>query len=722
MNAPRDRAYDGDVGSRGTAAAIVASAAVCAPAVADTYVDSPLTSSGSADWEQGGSYGSDGWTTSAVDDFLVWEIPTSSEGGVEFSITGMSLDSTLVGGDFEILTMYEDGYGLGEPIGYAPYFRSNDYKVFVRIYGTLDDVSPGGIKLLLLVCPQGDPGYHETCDCPTQFLQEDRADQTWDAATPYRFRLEWSDGTMTLSLDGVEMQSYDSSLTYAPAVQHVRLGSPRNDGGLASMPVGVTFSDIVVEGTPAPPAPGCFEVVPGEMPPAPDPPAGEPFAIDPDDPARFVHGGEPFFFAGESAFALATQSEADWTAFLDQSEAEGFSQLRIILLAPGLAAQPWPLGGTPDAPDFSTWNAGYVENLDAILLDMAGRGMVAELVLWGGYDLGWLPSPTAFDGLKQAYVAAVAGRWGAFPNVYFEVANEYDHASDGPYPHDGLPPEFSAQVAAAIEKAAPGRLVTISSQGSDAPPLPDAEWNDLLDYHLPRVTEWWPAPWTIFPPNEAFGRPQVSDEPTKSATDEEIVTYYAGSASVDGDAAHFRHAMWIASLSRGHFTLHSHKGLSGEAGPSPGREFVRPWREFWEWAGDRLVGPDGGILADCEALACYAARRGDGSLTVAYFVGATSGATVRLAVLPEDDLSVVFVDPKNGERIDGGTVRGPEADLALPAIEPDVGVALFLGEPPGEGADGGAAEGEGEGDGGAGGAGADESIGGGCGCAVGARP
>ena len=80
----------------------------------------------------GGSFGPDGWTVTSYGDRIWWALPRLASGYVEFTVENITL-AVLPLGDHEIFAMYEDGYGLGEPINYNPEFRQNHYKVLMRI-------------------------------------------------------------------------------------------------------------------------------------------------------------------------------------------------------------------------------------------------------------------------------------------------------------------------------------------------------------------------------------------------------------------------------------------------------------------------------------------------------------------------------------------------------------------------------------------------------------
>lgn len=212
----------------------------------------------------GGGFGDSGWTVTGNADRIYWSVPRLTEGFVEFTVAGITLDNLPLN-DHEIFAMYEGGYDIEHPIGYDPEFRNNAYKSMIRIYGVQEGGDRvGKQKIMWGICPFGAPGYHDgTCPCvsPAGFFDEPfGGDGTWDG-TPQRLRVEWKDGVTTYSRNGAEVlkiEWYDTGLTFGPEDLYVSLGNPRPEvvGG-ASMPIGAVFSDLVIEGWTGPVAATC---------------------------------------------------------------------------------------------------------------------------------------------------------------------------------------------------------------------------------------------------------------------------------------------------------------------------------------------------------------------------------------------------------------------------------------------------------------------------------
>ncbi|MFO0554276.1 MAG: DNRLRE domain-containing protein [Polyangiaceae bacterium] len=232
------------------------------------YVNDPLTQDSFAGrGSRGGTFSAAGWTVTAEPDAVWYEIPDALPSGrIEYTVTGLSLATSLTGVDHDIFTMYQAPSGQAEPIGYSPYFRNNDFKAFTRIFGTQETTRPGAMKLELAFCPRGDPWYHDAACTPAcdesgiAYANGSPQDLGWDAGSAYRMAVEWGDGQISFFRDGALLGTVPYNGTYAPQPLRVRFGSPRHDGvypGQAFMPIGITLRDIAITGTPGVMTPEC---------------------------------------------------------------------------------------------------------------------------------------------------------------------------------------------------------------------------------------------------------------------------------------------------------------------------------------------------------------------------------------------------------------------------------------------------------------------------------
>lgn len=206
----------------------------------------------------GGSFGPSGWTTTDRVDRLYWSLPRLREGSFEFTVTGLTVELMPLN-DHEIFAMYDGGWGIEHPIPYNPSFRTNNYKSMIRVYGQAEVDRTGQMKLMWGLCPAGDPGYNDgACTCAASFFEEPfGGDPAWDGS-PQRIRVEWDDAGSRLFRNDVMVLDIDSSAAgtfFGPQALYASLGTPRPiEVDTAAMPIGITFSDVVVEGITGPEA------------------------------------------------------------------------------------------------------------------------------------------------------------------------------------------------------------------------------------------------------------------------------------------------------------------------------------------------------------------------------------------------------------------------------------------------------------------------------------
>lgn len=224
--------------------------------LADPLID------GTMGQQVGGSFGPEGWTVTGAADRVYWSVPRLVEGSVEFTIVNLTLDMLPLN-DHEVFAMYEGGHGIEHPIGYSPEFRNNAFKSMIRIYGMAEADRVGKQKIMWGLCPFG-AGFHDgTCPCqdPVGFFEEPfGGDGTWDGS-PQRLRVEWKDGLTRFLRNDVEVLAIDwsqSGFGFGPQELYVSLGNPRPEAvDTAGMPIGATFTDVVIEGWTGPETPTC---------------------------------------------------------------------------------------------------------------------------------------------------------------------------------------------------------------------------------------------------------------------------------------------------------------------------------------------------------------------------------------------------------------------------------------------------------------------------------
>lgn len=218
----------------------------------------------------GGSFAADGWHVTDRRDRVWYAIPRLVSGSVEFTLANVTMASLGSTADTELFAMYEAGYGIAEPIRYAPEFRENNYKCMLRVYNNAETGREGRQKLMWAMCPGGAPGYG-ACGCGASFFEEPfGGDGTWDGS-PQRLRIEWGGGATRYLRNGAVVLTINwssSGLTFGPSELHLSLGTSRPSAvDSAQLPVGAVFSDLVVDGTE-----GALAVCPGATTPDAGPP------------------------------------------------------------------------------------------------------------------------------------------------------------------------------------------------------------------------------------------------------------------------------------------------------------------------------------------------------------------------------------------------------------------------------------------------------------------
>ena len=114
------------------------------------------------------NFAGDGWHVTDRRDRIWYALPRLTSGYVEFTLANVTMASLTDTSDSEIFSMYEAGYGIAEPIRYAPEFRENHYKCMLRLYANGETSRAGQQKLMWGMCPGGEPGYG-SCACGSFF-------------------------------------------------------------------------------------------------------------------------------------------------------------------------------------------------------------------------------------------------------------------------------------------------------------------------------------------------------------------------------------------------------------------------------------------------------------------------------------------------------------------------------------------------------------------------
>jgi len=187
----------------------------------------------------GGAFQPDGWRVTSKNDYILWHIPTLTQGTVEFSVRGIRAnDDRPEGADKnELFHMYDWTYQNADT-DYSGY-RNNLYKHFIRKTNVLDTARVNSLELVWVIAPN--------------YSEPDTAQLSWDPTVTYRFREEWGpDGAGNSVLrtyrDGVLLKTTTVPGTWSPTGHAIRIAASTRaplypDFGA---PVDAVFSDVKV--------------------------------------------------------------------------------------------------------------------------------------------------------------------------------------------------------------------------------------------------------------------------------------------------------------------------------------------------------------------------------------------------------------------------------------------------------------------------------------------
>ncbi|MFP5072643.1 glycoside hydrolase family 140 protein [Pseudonocardia nantongensis] len=208
-------------------------------------------------------------------------------------------------------------------------------------------------------------------------------------------------------------------------------------------------------------------MAPPEQEPAPAPPAAglPPLQVD---GRYFTAGGKPFFWLGDTAWALLGKPDRDETLrYLDTRREQGFNVIQTVAIFPQAGADK-PVDGdvssAADHPDF--W-----ENVDFVIDAAAQRGMYLAIhPVWGDKQTGSVVD----EGNAGDYGRFLGERFGDRSNVTWTLGG--DHPAEG---EEGL----WRSLAEGLDEGGATQLKTYHPQGDQS----SAEWfsgADWLDFHM----------------------------------------------------------------------------------------------------------------------------------------------------------------------------------------------------------------------------------------------
>jgi hypothetical protein len=190
------------------------------PPSSGTILSDPL-SGGSLGEVSGGQFTSGGWQVTSPADYIRYEVPSLSEGWVEFETTG--LRQTNPSPDQFML------FGMWDPS--AGDYRQNRFRVH------LQKLHPN---------PHNPPYLRVRWIANGEQHDEGSNFHAWEPNRRYRWRIEWGpsggENRARVLLDGQQMVAVDYNRTYAPDVHFIELGIAERGESV----VGVRYSNVRV--------------------------------------------------------------------------------------------------------------------------------------------------------------------------------------------------------------------------------------------------------------------------------------------------------------------------------------------------------------------------------------------------------------------------------------------------------------------------------------------
>lgn len=144
---------------------------------------------------------------------------------------------------------------------------------------------------------------------------------------------------------------------------------------------------------------------------------------------HFAHAdGTPWRQIGTTAYAWAQQGDALVAQTLASLAASPFNKIRFTV-APHVKAEPlWPFERTGPGEkdwDYDRFNPAFFRRYESRVAALRDLGVVADLILFHPYD-----EAHGFNDMSverdEAYLRYVIARLGAYSNVWWSMANEFD--------------------------------------------------------------------------------------------------------------------------------------------------------------------------------------------------------------------------------------------------------------------------------------------------------
>lgn len=407
---------------------------------------------------------------------------------------------------------------------------------------------------------------------------------------------------------------------------------------------------------------GEFLVAPSELP-------GK-LRIHPDDPYQMQYdNGDWFLHIGDTGYRYVTRSEPHWKAYIDQAARMGATKIRT-----------WFCQGRSDVQALFTdgregLDLAYWAEIDLRLCYAHEKHPHIQFqVIPYGEDTEEIKRYAAGDKMSRRVARYAQARFSALPNVQWCISNDREIVEDGKLK---------------------GRQILSSNIDAIARDMAEREpWGTLLTNHQTRFKgySFVDAPWSDIVTLEDLD--QVSGKLIKEyrekvsapvILDEDRYELYRAPAH---PRYFFRRLMWASLLSGGFATyggLYTFRPYDGElngvqgyydhADTLKGANDFNYIHQFFKDTGLTLAGmrPNDEAISRAPALAkcicsedTYIVYLANSDTDDAGKANAADKRPKAVLNLPNEAFSLRWFNPSNGSWQEGGTVRGPQAQLQAP--------------------------------------------------------
>jgi len=142
--------------------------------------------------------------------------------------------------------------------------------------------------------------------------------------------------------------------------------------------------------------------------------------------------GTPYKELGTTCYAWVHQGDALEEMTLKTLAASPFNKIRMCIFPKHYTwnnNEPilYPYAGTPPTTwDFQRFNPKFFQHLEQRILDLQQLGIEADLILFHPYDTGHWGFDRMPADANDRYLRYVVARFGAYRNVWWSLANEWD--------------------------------------------------------------------------------------------------------------------------------------------------------------------------------------------------------------------------------------------------------------------------------------------------------